>query len=120
MADVIAREIGGGDVCCHLTDVTSTLVGLGLVGPRCRDVLRKLTSADLRDRVLSNDACAQLGFAKVPALLARRDRSGLPSYWLCVSRDYGEYVWDVLFEAGRELDIAPIGLSAWRALAEEA
>jgi glycine cleavage system aminomethyltransferase T len=56
----------------------------------------------------------------VPALLVRRDLPGLPSYEVYASRDYGEYVWDVLYEAGREFGIAPIGQSAWRTLSEEA
>lgn len=120
VAEMISGAIGEGNGCQHLTDVTSTLAGLRLVGPYARDVLRKLTSADLRDRVVPNESCAQVGLAKIPALIVRRDVAGLPSYEVYVSRDYGEYVWDVLFEAGREFGIAPLGLTAWRTLSEEA
>jgi len=116
----IAGEVASGNACCHLTDLTSTLAGLSLVGPRCRDVLRKLTSADLRDRVVPNASCAQVGLARVPALILRRDLAGLPSYEVYVARDYGEYVWDAVFEAGHEFGLALIGRQAWRMLSEEA
>ena len=120
MTDAISGTMGAENDCHHLTDVTSTLAGLRLVGPRCRDLLRKLTSADLRDRVVPTESCAQVGLAKVPALILRLDRTGLPTYELYISRDYGEYLWDVLFDAGGEFGIVPIGLSAGRTLSEEA
>jgi sarcosine oxidase subunit alpha len=120
VAEAIAGAISGGDGCHHLTDVTSTLAGLRLVGPRSCDVLRMVTSADLRDRVVPNETCAQVGLARIPALIVRRDVAGLPSYEVYVARSYGEYAWDVLFEAGREFGITPLGLAAWRMLSEEA
>ena len=60
------------------------------------------------------------GEAKIPALIVRRDVAALPSYELYVSRDYGDYAWDVLFEAGREFGIAPLGRLALLTLSEEA
>ncbi len=116
----VSSAIGTGDGCHHLVDLTSTLAGLRLVGPRCRDVLGKLTSADLRDRFVPSGSCAQVGLARIPALIVRLDLAGLPGYEVYVSRDYGEYAWDVLFDAGREFGIALVGLSAWRTLSQEA
>ena len=102
--------------CLHVTDVTSTLAAFSLVGPRSRELLSKLTSLNLTDRCLPDFSCAQTGLAKCHAILARLDTSGLLAYRLFVTRDYAEFVWDALTEAGHDCGLAPFGIEAWRAL----
>src|SRR5262249_41596062 len=106
--------------CMHVTDVTSTLAAFSLVGPRSREVLNTLTPLNLTDRSLPDYSCAQTHLAKCHATLARLDVSGLLAYRLFVTRDYAEFVWDALMEAGHDPGalwaIAPVGMEAWRAL----
>ena len=102
----------------HVTDVTSTLAAFSLVGPRSRELLSKLTSLNLTDRCLPDFSCAQTQLAKCHATLARLDASGLLAYRLFVTRDYAEFVWDALMEAGHDCGLAPIGMEAWRALGQ--
>ena len=75
-----------------------------------------LASLNLTDRSLPDSSCAQTHLAKCHATLARLDVSGLLAYRLFVTRDYAEFVWDALMEAGHDCGLAPIGMEAWRAL----
>jgi glycine cleavage system aminomethyltransferase T len=54
--------------------------------------------------------------AKIHAIIARSDWGSLTAYRLLVARDVGEYAWDVLWEAGHDLGLAPIGRAAERIL----
>lgn len=100
----------------HVTDVTSVLAGIALVGPRARDVLRKLTALDIRPTALDDGACAETALAGVHALLLRADLGSLPAYEIYVTRDVAEFVWDTLCDAGREYGMLLIGRLAHRSL----
>jgi glycine cleavage system aminomethyltransferase T len=45
-------------------------------------------------------------------LLIRRDRLAIPAFEIVVTRDYSEYVWDVLWETGRPLGMSIFGREA--------
>ena len=109
-------EPPSGGLAVHVTDVTSTLAALCLVGPRSREVLGKLTPLNLTDRGLPDAACAQTQIARCHALVARLDVNELPVYRLFVTRDYAEFVWDALAEAGRDCGLTPFGMETWRTL----
>jgi heterotetrameric sarcosine oxidase gamma subunit len=113
--DAATQEIealASGHPCARLTDVTSVHAAFHLWGPRSRDVLCRLTSLDLSDGSLPDRGCAQAGLAQVRAIFLRRDADDLPCFRLLVAREYGEFVWDALMHAGRELGIVPLGLDA--------
>ena len=103
--------------CAHVTDLTSTLAAFGLAGPRSREVLSKVTPLDLTTRGLSAFTCAQASVAKCHAVLARLDFDDAPAYRIFLTRDYAEFAWDALMEAGHDCGIKPVGTEAWRALA---
>jgi len=100
----------------HMTDVSSVYTALQLIGPRCLDVLQKLTSLDLRPSLFSNLTCKQGTIAKVPALMLRDDLAAYPSYWIFITREYGEYVWETICEVGKTCDLIPIGYETYRYL----
>ena len=52
---------------------------------------------------------AQTSVAKTHQLIIRADVADLPAYRLIGGRDLGAYVWDTLMEAGRDLQLSPIG-----------
>lgn len=112
----VAEALSQLSCCAHLTDVTSALSAFALVGPRAREVLARLTSLDLRPHAFSNGACAQVGLAKVHAIIHREDWGQLPAYRLLVGREHGEYAWDAIRTAGESLGLIPFGLAAARLL----
>lgn len=107
VADLL-RQAAGGAVCCHLTDVTSGLAVLDLVGPRARDLLARLSPLDL-------DSIPPLGIlqgelAGVHAIHLRLDRPG--GFRVLVAREYGAFVWETLTAGGADLGLTPIGAAA--------
>jgi sarcosine oxidase subunit alpha len=94
------------------TDVTSAYAGLEAVGPGMEGVLRRLTHLDVRPTALQPDSCTETALAGVEALLVRHDRGALPALRVYVAWDLGEYVWERIIEAGRDVPITPVGLDA--------
>ena len=100
----------------YVTEVTSVYAQFLLAGPRCRQVLGKLTSLNLSEVSLRNLDCGQSRVAHVHAIIVRHDLDGIPAYQLLVSREYGESVWDSVLHAGREFELALFGLQAHQLL----
>ncbi len=110
------RDMSSRFPCVHVTDRSSGLGCFLLCGPQACAVLRKLSALDVRETVFPNLSCACAPMAGVRALLVRKDRGGLPGYEIHFSREYGEYLWDAVREAGEEFRMRPFGLLAARRL----
>jgi heterotetrameric sarcosine oxidase gamma subunit len=96
------------------TDVTSAYAGFWLVGPRLEELLRRVTHLDIRLSAFPVNSCAETAFAGVEALLVRPAEDSLRVY---LAWDLGEYVWERMLEAGRDVPITPMGLEALALLA---
>ena len=100
----------------YLTDVTSGYAALLLAGPRSPEVLRKLVDLDVSGDACPNLACAQTGIHHTYAILMRRDIESLRAYLILVNREYGEWLWETVLDAGAEFGIRPFGSTAYRLL----
>ena len=112
----LAGLIEDGEACSHTVDMTSVLAGLAIAGPEAQTVLAALTEMDTSDVAFGNLSCAQGMVAEVRAILLRVDRGGVPGYQLYLGRDYGEYMWDAVLEAGEPASLVPVGTEALAAL----
>ena len=108
----LAGLLGDGEACSHTVDMTSVLAGLAIAGPEARSVLTALTEIDTSNVAFPDLSCAQGMVAEVRATLLRADRGGVPGYELYFGRDYGEYMWDAVLEAGEHAGIATVGTEA--------
>jgi sarcosine oxidase subunit alpha len=102
--------------CVHMLDMTSAYAAVNIAGPRAGDVLSKLTDLDLHPEILTNLACTQGQMAEIYALIVRWDLDALPSYDIYFGREYGQYMWEVLLEAGEEYGVVPVGMEAHQRL----
>jgi 4-methylaminobutanoate oxidase (formaldehyde-forming) len=102
-----------------VTDVTSGLAQINIQGPRSRDLLQSLTSADLANEAFPFRAAREidLGFARV--LCARITYLGELGYELFVPTEQATYVYDLIVEAGAAFDLAHVGLKALSSLRME-
>lgn len=119
LADVLAANLAedpGG--CAHVIDLSSGLAGVGIAGPRANLILEAITELDTLAPSFPNMRCAQSKFADIQGILLRTDQAGLPGYQLYFGREFGEYMWDVLMEAARRYDGAPVGFQAMEGLSE--
>jgi sarcosine oxidase, subunit alpha len=97
----------------NLVNLTDALAAINLAGPKSREVLAKLTEADI-----SNDAFPYMGYremtltGQIPVRVLRVGFVGELSYELHFPASYGQAVWNLLMEAGEEFGIRSFGLEA--------
>jgi len=90
---------------------------LSIQGPRSRELVARLTAADLSTAALPYYAFTLATVADVPdTLLSRTGYSGERGYEIFYPVEYAEHVWDRVFAAGADLGARPCGLGALRTL----
>ncbi|MBK9409811.1 MAG: GcvT family protein [Gemmatimonadetes bacterium] len=107
------------DAHCIATDVTSAYAQINVQGPRSRELLQRLTSADLSNAAFPFRAARDIdiGFARV--LLVRITYLGELGYELYIPAEQAVHVYDLLVEAGRDLGLRHAGLKALASLRME-
>ena len=115
-ASAISAMQSGDQNCSYAIDVTSGLSGVAIAGPETQGFLSRITEVDTSPRALPDLSCVQSRFADVQGLLLRRDVNGMTMYQLYAGREFGEYLWEVLVEAAREVGGGPAGTEAFSGL----
>ena len=105
--------------CLRITDVSSGLTTLVILGPRSPDLLARLLRVDVDPRVFADRTLALTGAVGVPLQLLRWDHGSLLAYELMVGRDVAEYFWGTLVHAGIGLEWQPFGVEALSRLLAE-
>ncbi|HYC44111.1 MAG TPA: sarcosine oxidase subunit alpha family protein [Burkholderiales bacterium] len=95
-----------------LTSVSDHWAAVALAGPKSREVLAALTSADVSNGALPYMGYVEADIAGMPGRVFRISFSGEHAYEINVPADYGEALWDALLEAGRPHDITIYGTEA--------
>jgi glycine cleavage system aminomethyltransferase T/glycine/D-amino acid oxidase-like deaminating enzyme len=101
----------GGEV--RVRDVTSGTCGVGLWGPRARDVLAAVTDADVDNEAFGYFRTRELWVGNVPVTALRVSYVGELGWELYTTADMGLKLWDTLWAAGRELGLIAAGRSAF-------
>lgn len=114
------RQTEWPDLDVYCTSVTDHWATAALVGPKSRDVLRKVCD----DIDLSRDAFRFMDVreghvAGVPARVFRISFSGELSFEVNVPAHRGREVWDALMDAGDEFGITPYGTETMHVLRAE-
>lgn len=109
--DHIGKHIPTG-LEATLFDATSSLAVFGIMGPRARDLLAKVSRADLSDDAFPFGASREidLGYSTVRA--TRITYVGELGWELYVPVEFAVGVYELLFEAGAEFDVARGGYYA--------
>lgn len=100
----------------RLTNVSGSYAAMNLAGPRSREVLGKLTTANLSTASMPYLAATELEIAGIRAIVLRIGFVGELGYEIHVPSQYGLHVWEAIVEAGREFDIRPFGIETQRLL----
>ncbi|MEU6129341.1 FAD-dependent oxidoreductase [Saccharopolyspora sp. NPDC047091] len=101
---VQVRDITGG-TCC-----------VGVWGPLARDLVQPLSRDDFSHEGLKFFRCKQARIAGIPVTAMRVSYVGELGWEIYTSAEYGQRLWDVLFEAGRELGVVAAGRAAFNSL----
>jgi aminomethyltransferase len=94
----------------EIKNVSDGITQLAVQGKDALLTLQKLTDVDLSQIKFYWFTDGEL--AGVPMIISATGYTGEPGFELYFDRKYSEEVWNKVFEAGKEFDIAPIGLGA--------
>ena len=104
----------------YTANVTEQFAQVGVVGPKSRKVLQKLTDDDI-----SSDALTFMGWTDItltgdiPARVFRISFAGELSFELAVPASHGRALWDMLMQAGAEFGVTPYGTEAMHVMRAE-
>ncbi|MEO6822797.1 MAG: FAD-dependent oxidoreductase [Candidatus Nanopelagicales bacterium] len=108
-----------GQARAIVTDVTSGFAQINVQGPRSRELLASLTSADLSDAAFPFRTAREIDLGYARALCVRITYVGELGYELYVPTEQATAVYDQLMTAGVAYSLAPAGLKALASLRME-
>jgi 4-methylaminobutanoate oxidase (formaldehyde-forming) len=114
----IRRHIPDG-ARAALTDVTGAYAVLGVMGPRSRDLLSRLTRADLSNAAFPFAASREIWLGRALVRASRITYVGELGWELCVPVEFAAGVYDALHAAGDDLGLADAGYYAIESLRVE-
>ena len=94
------------------TDVTSGLATLAVMGPRSRELLSRLTPADLSNEGFLFFSAREIQVASAPALAIRASFVGELGWELYVPSEFAVHVYDAVVEVGADLGLRLAGYHA--------
>ncbi|TML02237.1 MAG: FAD-dependent oxidoreductase [Actinobacteria bacterium] len=101
------RSHAPDDGSVQVQDVTSAYACVGLWGPRARDILQPLTTADLSNDAFPYLRAREIDVGRVPCLALRVTYVGELGWELYAPMEFALALWDTLWEAG-----VPFGMVA--------
>ena len=99
-----------------VTDVSAGQCCVGLWGPGARDLLRRVCEDDVTDAGFPYMTAKPITLAEVPALALRISYVGELGWEIYAPVEQGLRLWDLLWEAGRPLDVIAAGGGAFDSL----
>jgi 4-methylaminobutanoate oxidase (formaldehyde-forming) len=106
------RQHAPDDGSVVVEDVTSRYACLGVWGPRTRDILQPLTTADLSNDAFRYMRAREVDVGPVPCLALRVTYVGELGWELYCPMEFGLRLWDAIWESGREHGLAAGGYKA--------
>lgn len=99
-----------------VTNLTHAWSEIRVLGPYSPSLMSRVCGLDFSDAAFPDGAAKQTSVARTTQLVIRRDAVDLPAFSVLGARSMAAYLWEILMEAGADLQIAPVGLNAIRAL----
>ena len=100
------------DGSVQVSDETSMHACFGVWGPRARDILQPLTTADLSNEAFPYMRARELAIGRVPCLALRVTYVGELGWELYCRAEFGLALWDTIWEAGRAHGLVAGGYTA--------
>ncbi len=114
-ADWIRKNLPA-DAHVTLTDLTSAYAVLALMGPHAREILSRLTSADLSNAAFPFATVREIDIGYATAYANRMTYVGELGWELIVPTEFAVGVYEALHEVGRDFELRDCGYYALEAL----
>jgi len=96
-----------------VTDVTSAWCTLGLWGPDARDILARVTAADVSHAGMPFGTCKEIEAAGLTVLASRISYVGELGWELYVPMESGARLWDAIWDAGQPSGLIAAGIGVY-------
>jgi dimethylglycine dehydrogenase len=96
----------------QVRNVTDELLAVGIVGPKSREVLQKLTKHDISHDNFKFLSAREINIGYAPAKVVRMSLSGSLGYEIYVPAQFFATTYDKIMEAGKDEGIRDIGIRA--------
>jgi 4-methylaminobutanoate oxidase (formaldehyde-forming) len=106
------RQHAPGDGSVQVEDETSAYACFGIWGPKARDILQPITTADLSNEAFGYMRARDIAIGHVPCLALRVTYVGELGWELYCRSELGLALWDTVWEAGREHGLVAGGYKA--------
>ncbi len=93
-----------------IEDISDEIILLAVQGAKSLNTLKKLTDYDLES--IEYFHFAEIKLADKEIIISKTGYTGEMGFELFINAEDSEHIWDMLFTAGQEYDIEPIGLGA--------
>lgn len=100
----------------QVRDVTGSTCCLGLWGPRARDVVSSFSSEDFSNKSLPYMGVKKTALAGIPVTMFRKSFVGEFGWEIQTTPEYGQRLWDLLYQAGKPQGIVAAGRAAFNGL----
>ena len=97
-------------------DVTSSRCCVGVWGPRARALMQAVSEQDFSNAAFPYLTAQQVLIGDIPALVLRVTYVGELGWEIYAPTEYGQKLWDTLWEAGRPLGVVAAGYRAIESL----
>ena len=95
------------------TDNTSAVSTIGLWGPNARRVIESLTGDDVSHQGFPYGSVKEVNLQGIDALMFRISYVGELGWEISVSMEQGLRLWDMLWEAGQDHGVVPVGIGVY-------
>ncbi len=96
-----------------IADLTSSFTTIGIWGPRARDIVAAVTTADMSNEGFRFGTARTIEVGSLEVLASRISYVGDLGWELYVPMESGAKLWDVLREAGAGHGLVPVGLGVY-------
>lgn len=96
-----------------IVDLTSSYSTLGLWGPKARDILASVTSADISHEGFPFGTCRTIEVGSVRVLASRISYVGDLGWELYVPIEQGAKLWDIVWGAGQAHGLIAVGIGVY-------
>jgi 4-methylaminobutanoate oxidase (formaldehyde-forming) len=100
------------DGTVYINDITSARTCFGLWGPHARDILQSVTRDDVSNSAFPYMTARHITIGNIPALALRVTYVGELGWEFYAPSEYGEQLWDTLWEAGKPFGMLAGGYKA--------
>lgn len=101
------------DGSVHFQNLTSAFTTIGVWGPHARSLVESLTEDDISDGALPYGTTRAVDFGSLTARLFRISYVGESGWEIYVPIERGPQLWSMLWEAGRDLGVVPVGAGVY-------